>query len=281
MSTTFSLSADDLHLLNEGRHYRAWEKLGAHIGANQGQPGTWFAVWAPGAATVSVVGEWNGWQEGLAPLDNHSGSGFWVGFVPGASHGHLYKYAITSCFEGYSVQKADPFGFAAEITPQTASRIWDLQDYTWNDAQWIAKRKENNNLARPLSIYEVHLGSWMRRADNQWLTYRQLAEKLTAYVVAMGFTHVEFLPVTEHPFDGSWGYQPVGYFAPTSRFGTPDDFRYLIDTLHNHGIGVLLDWVPAHFPRDEHGLGFFDGSHLYEHADPRQGLHQDWDTAIT
>ncbi|MDD2468400.1 MAG: 1,4-alpha-glucan branching protein GlgB, partial [Desulfobulbus sp.] len=280
MNTTFFLSADDIHLLNEGRHYRAWEKLGAHIGADRGQPGAWFAVWAPGAAMVSVVGEWNDWQEGAAPLENQFGSGFWGGFVPGANQGHCYKYAITSCHDGYRVQKADPFGFAAEITPQTASRIWDLGDYRWNDAQWMEERKKKNDLGRPISIYEIHLGSWMRGADNQWLTYRQLAEKLTTYVVAMGFTHVEFLPITEHPFDGSWGYQPVGYFAPTSRFGAPDDFRYLIDTLHNHGIGVLLDWVPAHFPRDEHGIGFFDGTHLYEHADPRQGRHQDWDTSI-
>ena len=280
MSRNSFLSADDLHLLNEGCHYRAWEKLGAHVGTDQGQPGTWFAVWAPGAAAVSVAGEWNDWQEGVAPLENHCGSGFWVGFVADAGHGQRYKYAITSRSGGYRVQKADPFGFAAEITPQTASRIWDLRQHTWNDGQWMAQRAQKNSLAAPLSIYEVHLGSWMRGTDNRWLTYRELAEKLTTHVAAMGFTHVEFLPVTEHPFDGSWGYQPVGYFAPTSRFGTPDDFRYLVDTLHNHGIGVLLDWVPAHFPRDEHGLGYFDGTHLYEHADPRQGLHQDWDTAI-
>ena len=280
MGTASLLSADDLHLLNEGCHYRAWEKLGAHIGEDRGQSGTWFAVWAPNAAAVSVIGEWNGWQEGAAPLDNHCGSGFWVGFVAGAGHGHRYKYALTSRSGGYRADKADPFGFAAEITPQTASRIWDLRRYTWNDGQWMAERAQKNSLAGPLSIYEVHLGSWMRGPDNRWLTYRELAEKLTTHVVAMGFTHVEFLPVTEHPFDGSWGYQPVGYFAPTSRFGTPDDFRFLVDTLHNHGIGVLLDWVPAHFPRDEHGLGYFDGTHLYEHADPRQGLHQDWDTAI-
>ena len=280
MPDSILLSADDLHLLNEGRHYRAWEKLGAHLGADQRQTGTWFAVWAPNAAAVSVIGEFNGWQEGAAALTNQAGSGFWVGFVAGAGHGHRYKYALTSRHGGYRADKADPFGFAAERTPQTASRIWDLAHYSWNDARWMHKRSAINSLASPLSIYEVHLGSWMRGPDNRWLTYRQLAEKLTAHVVAMGFTHVEFLPVTEHPFDGSWGYQPVGYFAPPSRFGTPDDFRYLVDTLHNHGIGVLLDWVPAHFPRDEHGLGYFDGTHLYEHADPRQGRHQDWDTAI-
>ncbi len=280
MSRTFFLSADDIHLLNEGCHYRAWEKLGAHIGTDQGVEGTWFALWAPGAAAVSVVGEFNAWQEGAAPLANQFESGFWAGFVPGVGKGQLYKYALLSRSDRYRVQKADPYGFAAETTPQTASRIWDLQNYRWNDAQWMANRRQPNSLSSPISIYEVHLGSWMRDADNHWLSYRQLAEKLSAYVLAMGFTHVEFLPITEHPFDGSWGYQPVGYFAPTSRFGSPDDFMYLVDSLHQKGIGVLLDWVPAHFPRDEHGLGFFDGTHLYEHADPRQGLHRDWNTAI-
>lgn len=280
MSKTPFLSAYDLYLLNEGRHYRAWEKLGAHPGEQQGRPGTWFAVWAPAAATVSVVGEFNGWQEGVAPLQNNSGSGFWEGFVPGVGHGQLYKYAITSRYEGYRVQKADPVGFAAEITPHTASRIWKLGEYAWGDDDWMRERKDKNGLASPISIYEVHLGSWMRGEGNRWLTYRELAEKLTAYVVAMGFTHVEFLPVTEHPFDGSWGYQPVGYFAPTSRFGTPHDFKYLVDTLHRHGIGVILDWVAAHFPRDEHGLEYFDGTHLYEHADPRQGSNKEWGTSI-
>ncbi|MBW6519519.1 MAG: 1,4-alpha-glucan branching protein GlgB [Desulfoarculaceae bacterium] len=280
MSKTSFLSDYDFHLLNKGVHYRAWEKLGAHPGQKQGRQGTWFAVWAPGAAAVSVVGEFNDWQEGVAILKNHAGSGFWVGFVPGAGHGHLYKFAITSRYAGYRVQKADPFGFAAEITPHTASRIWTLGGYEWGDSLWMAERQKKNSLSSPLSIYEVHLGSWMRGEDNRWLTYRQLAEKLVVYVAEMGFTHVEFLPMTEHPFDGSWGYQPVGYFAPTSRFGTPHDFMYLVDSLHRHGIGVILDWVPAHFPRDEHGLGYFDGTHLYEHADPRQGLNKDWDTAI-
>ncbi len=274
------LSDYDIHLLDEGRHHRAWERLGAHPGVDQGRAGTWFAVWAPGAEAVSVVGEFNGWQEGRAPLTNQAASGFWVGFVPGVGHGQLYKYAIHSRYLGYRVQKADPVGFAAEITPQTASRIWTLGEYAWGDEAWMAGRQEKNSLSAPISIYEVHLGSWMRGEGNRWLTYRELAVRLVAYVMEMGFTHVEFLPVTEHPFDGSWGYQPVGYFAPTSRFGTPDDFMFLVDTLHCHGIGVILDWVAAHFPRDEHGLGFFDGTHLYEHADPRQGLHQDWDTSI-
>ncbi|MBI5014983.1 MAG: 1,4-alpha-glucan branching protein GlgB [Deltaproteobacteria bacterium] len=280
MGTTSFLSDYDLHLLNEGRIDRAWEKLGAHPGEEDGRPGTWFAAWAPNAATVSVVGEFNDWKEGASPLEDRSASGFWEGFIPGAGHGQLYKYAITSRYGGYRVQKADPYGFAAETRPHTASRIWRLEGYAWGDGDWMAARKERNGLASPVSIYEVHLGSWMRGEDNRWLTYQELAEKLAAYCTEMGFTHVELLPITEHPFDGSWGYQTVGYFAPTSRFGTPHDFMFLVDTLHRHGIGVLLDWVPAHFPRDEHGIGYFDGTHLYEHADPRQGRHQDWDTAI-
>lgn len=280
MSKTSYLSDYDIHLLGQGQHYRAWEKLGAHPGEHQSKQGTWFSVWAPNAEAVSVVGEFNGWQEGAASLENHSGSGFWVGFVPGVGHGQLYKYAITSRYEGYRVQKADPVGFASEITPHTASKIWILGDYTWGDEVWMAERKEKNGLKSPMSIYEIHLGSWMRGEGNCWLTYRELAEKLVSYVLEMGFTHVEILPITEHPFDGSWGYQPVGYFAPTSRFGTPHDFMFLVDSLHRAGIGVILDWVPAHFPRDEHGLGYFDGTHLYEHADPRQGRHQDWGTSI-
>ena len=280
MNKTTFLSDYDIHLLSEGRHNRAWEKLGAHPGRAGGKEGTWFAVWAPGAAAVSVVGEFNDWREGVDQLENQADSGFWAGFVSDAGHGQLYKYAITSRYGGYRVQKADPFGFAAEIRPQTASRIWDLAGFAWDDDGWMAERKEKNGAASPISIYEVHLGSWMRGEENRWLSYRELAEKLADYVVEMGFTHVEFLPVTEHPFDGSWGYQTVGYFAPTSRFGTPHDFMYLVNALHRRGIGVLLDWVPAHFPRDEHGLGYFDGTYLYEHADPRQGRHQDWDTAI-
>jgi 1,4-alpha-glucan branching enzyme len=274
------ISDFDLHLLNAGRHRRAWEKLGAHPGRDQGREGTRFAVWAPEAAEVSVVGEFNGWQEGANRLENLAASGFWTGFIPGTGHGQLYKYAITSRHGDYQVQKADPCGFAAEIRPRTASRIWELAGYSWGDDDWLEKRWEKNGTICPISIYEVHLGSWMRGENNRWLSYRELAEKLADYVAGMGFTHVEFLPVTEHPFDGSWGYQTVGYFAPTSRFGTPHDFMFLVDSLHRRGIGVFLDWVPAHFPRDEHGLGYFDGTHLYEHADPRQGRHQDWDTAI-
>ncbi|UCF69103.1 MAG: 1,4-alpha-glucan branching protein GlgB [Acidobacteriota bacterium] len=272
----------DLHLFAEGRHWRIWEKLGAHPTVRDGVEGTQFAVWAPNARRVSVVGSFNGWNEKSDPLEPLGRSGVWSGFVPEARQGALYKYAIHSSHRGYQVQKADPYGFAFEIRPQTATMVWDLGGYEWNDAQWMATRKTRQSLDAPMSIYEVHLGSWMRvpEQDNRWLTYRELAPKLVDYVHEMGFTHVELLPVNEYPFDGSWGYQPVGYFAPTSRCGTPQDFMYLVDTLHQNGIGVLLDWVPAHFPRDEHGPGYFDGTHLYEHADPRQGVHRDWETFI-
>ena len=209
-------------------------------------------------------------------------SGIWEGFIPGVGPGALYKYAIVSRYGDYRVDKADPCGFAAEIRPHTASKVWDLSDYTWGDGDWMSERGRRHALGAPISIYEVHLGSWRRVPEegNRWLTYRELAPQLAEYVQQMGYTHVEFLPVTEHPFDGSWGYQTVGYFAPTSRFGTPEDFMYLVDTLHQHGIGVILDWVPAHFPRDEHGLGYFDGTHLYEHSDPRKGEQRDWGTFI-
>ena len=272
----------DLHLLGEGTHARAYEKLGAHVGVHEGQAGTHFAVWAPNAKGVSVVGDFNGWNPSAAPMTPSSSGGLWETFLPGVGVGAIYKYAIASKLNGYKVDKADPYGFAAEIRPQTASKVCDLSGYTWADNDWMARRKQKNAADAPISIYEVHLGSWMRVPDegNRWLTYAEIAEKLADYVSEMGYTHVELLPVSEHPFDGSWGYQTVGYFAPTSRFGSPHDFMALVDTLHQRGIGVLLDWVPAHFPRDEHGLGYFDGTHLYEHADPRKGLHQDWDTFI-
>ncbi len=284
MSTesTIFLTDYDLYLWMEGTHHRAWEKMGAHLAEWQGELGTRFAVWAPNARRVSVVGDFNGWDEGANPLWHRGDSGIWEGFIPGVKQGDLYKYAIESQYNGYKVQKADPFGFACEIRPQTASMVWDLSGYPWGDGEWMETRKTRNRWDAPLSIYEVHLGSWMRVAgeSNRWLTYRELAPKLAEYVAQMGFTHVELLPVTEHPFDGSWGYQTVGYYAPTSRFGTPQDFMFLVDTLHQHGIGVILDWVPAHFPTDEHGLAYFDGTHLYEHADPRQREHQDWGTYI-
>jgi 1,4-alpha-glucan branching enzyme len=276
------LSDFDLHLLMEGTHYRSYEKLGAHRAELDGSIGTAFAVWAPHAREVSVVGDFNGWDPKASPMRPRGHGGVWERFIPGVGPGAQYKYAIVSQEDEYEVDKADPYGFAAEIRPQTASKVWDLSGYHWRDQDWMAWRQGTNSLGAPISIYEVHLGSWMRVAEegDRWLTYGELATKLVQYVHEMGYTHVELLPVSEHPFDGSWGYQPVGYFAPTSRFGTPYDFMAMIDTLHQAGIGVILDWVPAHFPGDEHGLGFFDGTHLYEHADPRQGRHQDWDTFI-
>jgi 1,4-alpha-glucan branching enzyme len=271
----------DLHLLSEGTHYRSWEKLGSHIIKTTQQEGTFFTLWAPNAREISVTGDFNGWQNTANPLARIKDSGYWQGFVPGVGKGALYKYAITSKFNNYQVEKTDPYAFHCEIRPATASVVWDLEGYTWQDRDWMNYRAGRHHHAAPISIYEVHLGSWMRREDDGgWLTYRELAEKLAEYISHMGFTHVELLPVNEHPFDGSWGYQTIGYFAPTSRFGTPQDFMYLVDTLHQHGIGVILDWVPAHFPRDAHGLGYFDGSHLYEHADPRQREQKDWGTFV-
>ncbi|MDR5694886.1 MAG: 1,4-alpha-glucan branching protein GlgB [Armatimonadota bacterium] len=275
------LSEDDLHLFNEGTHFRLYEKLGAHPLEVEGVSGTYFAVWAPNAERVFVMGDFNGWEKTTHPLQPRGQSGIWEGFIPGIGHGSRYKYHIVSRYRAYRVDKADPFGFFHEIPPRTASIVWDLT-YPWGDEAWMQGRWRANRLSSPMAIYEVHLGSWMRVPEeyNRPLTYRELAERLGDYVEKMGFTHVEFLPVMEHPFYGSWGYQVTGYFAPTSRFGTPQDFMYLIDHLHQRGIGVILDWVPSHFPMDEHGLGFFDGTHLYEHADPRKGLHPDWNSFI-
>jgi 1,4-alpha-glucan branching enzyme len=272
----------DLYLLGEGNHYRIYDKLGAHVIDKDGVPGTHFAVWAPNARAVSVIGDFNGWTPATHPLHGRGTSGVWAGFVPQVAAGALYKFAIESQYNDYRVEKADPCGFAAEIRPRTASKVWDLSRYAWNDGAWMAQRDKANALDAPLAIYEVHLGSWRRVPEdgNRWLSYRELAPLLAEYLKHMGYTHVEFMPVTEHPFDGSWGYQTVGYFAPTSRFGTPDDFRFLVDTLHQAGIGVILDWVPAHFPRDGHGLAYFDGTHLYEHSDPRKGAHTEWGTFI-
>jgi 1,4-alpha-glucan branching enzyme len=277
-----TLTDFDLHLFTEGKYDRVYEKLGAHICEVDGKPGVSFCVWAPNAQSVHVVGDFNGWTPGKTPMQLHSDAGVWECFVPGLGPGALYKYYVESRYAGYRVDKADPYGFAAEIRPRTASKVWDLSGYQWGDREWIEARVKRQPQQVPSSIYEVHLGSWQRvpEENNRWLTYREIAPKLAEYAKQMGFTHVEFLPVSEHPFDGSWGYQTVGYFAVTSRYGTPDDFMYLVDTLHQHGIGVILDWVPAHFPRDEHGLGYFDGTHLYEHADARQGVHPDWDTFV-
>jgi len=275
------LTENDLYLFNEGSHYRIYDKMGTHPATHDGQAGAIFSVWAPNARSVSVVGSFNGWDPKTHKLVPRGSSGIWEGFAPGASHGALYKFHIESRQHGYRVDKADPVGLLHEKPPRTASVVWDL-NYEWNDHEWMQKRAERNSLRAPQSIYEVHLGSWMRVPEdhNRPLTYRETAPRLAEYVGQLGFTHVEFLPVMEHPFYGSWGYQTTGYFAPTSRYGSPQDFMYLVDYLHQHGIGVILDWVPSHFPSDAHGLAYFDGTHLYEHADSRQGFHPDWKTHI-
>jgi len=275
------LSADDLYLFNEGSHLRLYEHLGAHPMVVGDVPGTYFAVWAPNAERVAVIGDFNDWDPTRHLLRPREQSGIWEGFIPGVGHGALYKYHIVSHYHGYEVDKADPFAFFAEVPPKTASIVWDL-DYTWGDQEWMTTRGARNALDAPIAIYEVHLGSWMRVPEegNRSLSYRELAPRLADYVTRMGFTHVEFLPVMEHPFFGSWGYQITGYFAPSSRYGTPQDFMFLVDYLHQHGIGVILDWVPSHFPTDDFGLAFFDGTHLYEHADPRKGFHPDWNSYI-
>ena len=274
-------TGDDTYLFNEGSHYRLHQKLGAHPLSVDGVDGTYFAVWAPDARQVFVMGDFNGWDKTCHPLCSRGQSGIWDGFVPGVGKGALYKYHIVSRYRGYRVDKADPFAVYNEVPSNTSSIVWEL-DYTWGDQAWMQERHKHNALDAPIAIYEVHLGSWMRVPEegHRPLTYRELAPKLAEYAERMGFTHVEFLPVMEHPFAGSWGYQTTGYFAPTSRYGTPQDFMYLIDYLHQHGIGVILDWVPSHFPTDEHGIGFFDGTHLYEHSDPQKGLHPDWDSFI-
>jgi 1,4-alpha-glucan branching enzyme len=277
-----SLSDFDLYLLGEGTYERAYEKLGAHLVTENEESGVRFAVWAPNAESVSVVGDFNGWKPGVNPMRARGVAGVWDAFVPEIGVGALYKYHIVSRYNGYTVDKADPYAFAAQIRPETASRVWDLESYSWNDRSWRESRPVRQALDSPISVYEMHLGSWKRVPEegNRWLTYREMAVLLADYLHDAGFTHVEFLPVMEHPFDGSWGYQTIGYFAPTSRFGSPSDFMYLVDYLHQRGIGVILDWVPAHFPKDEAGLGYFDGTHLYEHADPRLGEHPDWSTLV-
>jgi 1,4-alpha-glucan branching enzyme len=272
----------DLHLLGEGTHYRNYERLGAHLRTHAGFRGVHFAVWAPNAQRVSVTGNFNHWDGRRHPMGNRGGAGIWEIFIPDLSQGEVYKFEIKSRHNGYLVQKSDPYGFAAELRPKTASIVWDISHFAWGDQDWLAQRSERHGLDKAMAIYEVHLGSWKRKADggNGFLNYRELAEQLVAHLDHTHFTHVELLPITEHPFDGSWGYQPVGYFAPTSRHGTPDDFVYFVDYLHRHGYGVILDWVPAHFPNDVHGLGYFDGTHLFEHSDPRLGEHRDWGTKI-
>ena len=270
----------DLYLMGEGRHWQCYERLGAHRRSIDGVAGVNFAVWAPNATAVSVIGDFNQWDSRRHPMRKHIPSGFWELFIPGVPTGALYKFHLRS--PAGVREKSDPCGFAAEVPPRTASVVCDLDGYTWNDGDWLSQRARRNALDAPLSFYEVHLGSWRRSPEHpeRWLTYRELAPQLAEYCREMGYTHVELLPISEHPFSGSWGYQPVGYYAPTSRYGSPEDFMYFVDYLHQHEVGVVIDWVPAHFPRDDHGLRQFDGTCLYEHADPRLGEHRDWGTLI-
>jgi 1,4-alpha-glucan branching enzyme len=281
-SSGFSLiTDDDSHLFNEGSHFRLYDKLGAHVVHHAGQTGTYFAVWAPNAQEVSVIGNFNDWNKSRQRLSPKGSTGIWEGFFPGIGKGTLYKYHIVSRQSGYRVDKADPFSCFNEIPPKTASIVWDL-DYEWHDQDWMTKRHQRNRLDKPMAIYEMHIGSWRRVPEegNRSLSYRELAAPLADYLQELGYTHVEFLPVMDHPFFGSWGYQITGYFAPSGNYGTPQDLMYLIDYLHQRDIGVIFDWVPSHFPSDEHGLAFFDGTHLYEHADPRQGYHPEWKSYI-
>lgn len=257
-----------------------YENMGAHLLELNGIRGTRFAVWAPSAERVSVVGNFNHWDGRRHPMRKHHDTGTWEIFIPNVGQGELYKYEIKTAYRGYMVSKSDPVGFYSELRPKNASVVWDIDSYDWQDKGWMENRSTAQSNQAPISIYEVHLGSWKRKQGWEWLTYRDMAAELIPYVKKMGFTHIELLPVAEHPFDGSWGYQVTGYFAPTSRFGTPQAFMYFVDQCHQAGIGVILDWVPAHFPKDQHGLSFFDGTHLYEHADPRQGEHPDWGTLI-
>lgn len=273
------LTSTDLHLFNEGNHRQLWHKLGSHVIFRDGQHGTQFSVWAPSACRVEVIGDFNAWTG--TDMTSMGESGIWTIFVPNVGKGALYKYRIHGPTDGYRVEKADPYARCTEVPPKTASVVW-TDEFTWTDDEWVAKRPERNSHGSPISIYEVHLGSWRRvpEDDNRSLSYREIAPLLIEYVHRLGFTHVEFMPLMEHPFSGSWGYQVTGYFAPSRRFGDPEDLKYLINELHRAGIGVILDWVPSHFPTDEFGLGYFDGTHLYEHADRRQGFHPDWQSSI-
>jgi 1,4-alpha-glucan branching enzyme len=279
----FSLLTDqDVYLFKEGSHFNLHDQLGSHLISLDGVQGAYFALWAPNAEKVSVMGDFNQWNTESHPLKmREDGSGIWEGFIPGISNGFAYKYHLVSKYNHYRVDKGDPFAFRWESPPKTASMVWDLS-YRWGDEEWMQNRYKANALNAPWAIYEVHLGSWRRIPEegDRFLTYREMAPHLVNYVKELGFSHVEFLPVMEHPFYGSWGYQTIGYFAPTGRYGTPQDFMYLIDQLHQNGIGIILDWVPSHFPDDEHGLVYFDGTHLYEHADPKKGYHPDWKSYI-
>lgn len=275
------LTENDIFLFNQGNHFRIYERMGAHPMEIDGSKGTYFAVWAPNAQRVSVVGDFNNWNKTTHFLHLKENTGIWEGFIPSVHKGSRYKYYIVSRYNNYCIEKSDPLAFYNEVPPAKASIIWDLE-YVWKDQEWMSSRARYNGTTAPISIYEVHIGSWMRVPDeaNRFLTYRELAVKLAEYARSMGFTHIEFLPVMEHPFYGSWGYQVTGYFAPSARYGTPQDFMHLIDYLHQQGIGVILDWVPSHFTTDEYGLGYFDGTHLYEHSDPRQGRHPEWNSFI-
>jgi 1,4-alpha-glucan branching enzyme len=272
----------DIHLFKEGKHYSLYQKLGSHIIEHKGTKGVYFAVWAPNAESVSVIGDFNGWEADSHQLHvRHDSSGIWEGFIPRLSQGSVYKYHIKSQHHGYRVDKCDPYAFHCEVPPKTASIVWDI-NYEWKDKEYLGKRREKAGTQQPMSVYELHMGSWKRVPDegNRSLTYKEMAEQLPQYLQDLGYTHVEFMPVMEHPFYGSWGYQVTGYFAASSRYGTPQDLMYLIEQLHKHDIGVILDWVPSHFPGDEHGLAYFDGTHLFEHSDPRKGFHPDWNSYI-
>ncbi|RMH75147.1 MAG: 1,4-alpha-glucan branching enzyme [Cyanobacteria bacterium J007] len=291
----------DIHLFAEGNHHRIYEKLGAHFMEVNGVKGVYFAVWAPNARNVSILGDFNYW-DGRKHQMAKRGNGVWELFIPDLDVGEHYKYEVKNQ-DGHIYEKSDPYGFQSEVRPKTASIVTNLDDYTWNDEEWMERRRNTEALSQPISVYECHLGSWLHAAASEpaqlpngetepvvvvselksearFLTYRELAEKLIPYVKDLGFTHIELLPIAEHPFDGSWGYQVTGYYAPTSRFGTPEDFMYFVDQCHQNGIGVIVDWVPGHFPKDGHGLAFFDGTHLYEHSDPRKGEHKEWGTLV-
>jgi len=274
------LSEFDMHLFGEGKHWHIYDHLGAHVHEVDGIRGVLFATWAPNAERVSVVGDFNDWDGRVHPMRVRGGSGIWELFIPGLNPGNVYKFEIRNRDHGSIFLKADPYGQQFEMRPRTASVVVGHTDYAWEDQDWIEARATRDWLHAPLSVYEVHLGSWQRDENGHFLNYRELAKRLVEHVLELGFTHIELLPVTEHPLDASWGYQTIGYFAPTSRYGTPDDFRYFVDLCHKNGIGILLDWVPAHFPKDSHGLAWFDGSPLYEHEDPRRGEHRDWGTLI-
>lgn len=276
-----TLGDQDLHFVGEGKHYDLYEKMGAHPRVIDGVAGVSFAVWAPNAKRVSVIGDFNNWDGRVFPMRSMGTSGIWELFVPGLEQGSFYKYEIKSNADDIRI-KTDPFAFFMEIRPGSASVLWNLEDYKWGDREWIERRSRINHFSSPMNVYEVHLGSWMRIPEegNRWATYREIVGRLIDHLKKYGFTHVELMPIMEHPFDASWGYQVTGYYAPTSRFGTPDDFKFFVDTLHQNNIGVILDWVPAHFPKDDYSLRLFDGTALYEHDDPKQGEHRDWGTLI-